>query len=132
MMRFLRRRPADWRSRHRTVCELYRLYRGECAARAVRLLEDWLSSTQRQQFEAGRFFDVVGCDSGKRYRIHWGRSVNVFEIGETDRLKKGWCFAPVGNLVEANVMLAQKIALETSENKALALANRFSPRFRPS
>jgi hypothetical protein len=36
----------------------------------------------------------------------------------------GLCFAPVGPLVKGDVMLAQKIALETDEQSALAAANR--------
>jgi hypothetical protein len=38
----------------------------------------------------------------------------------------GWCFVPRGQLVPGDVMLAQKIALETNETAALAVANRFS------
>ncbi len=128
MTRLLRRRPAGWRSRHRTVCGLYRSHYDENSVRAVRLLRSWLSSAQREQFEAERYFDVIGCESGKRYRILWGRSSNIYEIDEAGEPKRGWCFAPVGNLFEGDVMLAQKIALETSEHKTLKLANRFLPR----
>jgi hypothetical protein len=35
-----------------------------------------------------------------------------------------WCFVPEGNLVAGDVMLAQKIALETNERAALAVAYR--------
>jgi hypothetical protein len=38
----------------------------------------------------------------------------------------GWCFVPEGGLVAGDVMLAQKIALETNERAALAVANRFA------
>ena len=41
--------------------------------------------------------------------------------------KMGWCFVPKGYLVPGDVMLAQKIALETDELNALAVANRFPP-----
>jgi hypothetical protein len=34
-----------------------------------------------------------------------------------------WCFAPEGSLAVGDVLLAQKIALETMEAKALAIAN---------
>ncbi len=40
-------------------------------------------------------------------------------------VRVGWCFAPKGYLVAGDVMLAQKIALETDERGALAVANRF-------
>jgi hypothetical protein len=35
-----------------------------------------------------------------------------------------WCFAPEGGLAAGDILLAQKIALETMERKVLALANR--------
>jgi hypothetical protein len=129
--RLLKRRSTGWLSRYRTVRKLYRNHCGESGARALRLLRSWLSSAQREQFEARHHFDVIGCDTGKRYRIHWGRTSNVYEIDEAGEPKRGWCFAPIGNLSEGDVMLAQKIALETSEHKALALANRFLPRVSP-
>jgi hypothetical protein len=37
----------------------------------------------------------------------------------------GWCFVPSGHLVAGDVMLAQKIALETNERAALVVANKF-------
>jgi hypothetical protein len=69
----------------------------------------------------------VGCASGKRYRIHYGTSMNVHEIDEGGRPRAGWCFVPNIHLVAGDVMLAQKIALETNEHGALAVAKQFSP-----
>jgi hypothetical protein len=83
--------------------------------RGVNLLREWLSPEQRAQFDAKRYFDVIGCDSGKRYRIHYGDTTNVREIGDDDLPSVGWCFRPEGQLVAGDVMLAQKIALETYE-----------------
>jgi hypothetical protein len=40
----------------------------------------------------------------------------------------GWYFVPKDNLVAGDVMLTQKIALETDERGALAVANNFTPR----
>jgi hypothetical protein len=37
----------------------------------------------------------------------------------------GWCFVPAGNLVPGDIMLAQKIALETNESGALSVARKF-------
>ena len=48
---------------------------------------------------------------------------NVYEINDVGRRKKAVCFAPVGALVKGDVMLAQKIALETDEQNALTVAN---------
>ena len=113
----------------RRVQALREWYRTTAAAdtRATTLLREWLSPQQRAQFDAEGYFDVVGCDSGKRYRIHYGTSMNVHEINDAGHSKVGWCFVPNRRLVAGDVMLAQKIALETSENKALAVANKFSP-----
>ncbi len=104
----------------------YRALLNRREARGVNLLREWLSPEQRAQFDAQRYFDVVGCDSGKRYRVHYGAITNVHEIDDHDRLLVAWCFVPEGPLVAGDVMLAQKIALETYEYAALAVANRFS------
>jgi hypothetical protein len=89
---------------------------------------EWLAPKQLQQFEAGRYFDVIGCDTGKRYRIRYGRSMNVIELDAAGRPESGWCFVPDGYLAPGDVMLAQKIALETDERGALAVARPFIPR----
>ena len=94
--------------------------RGKC------LLKEWLSPEQRAQFEATHSFEVVGCHTGKRYRIQYGVATNVFETDEEGRPVMGWCFLPDGGLVAGDVMLAQKIALETDEKAALLVARRFS------
>lgn len=107
--------------------ELYRtfLLENTSQARGLRLLREWLSAEQRAQFDAEGYFDVVGSDTGRRYRIRYGTSTNVYEIDDTGRPGMGWCFVPAGSLVPGDVMLAQKIALETSERRTLAVANRF-------
>jgi hypothetical protein len=94
-------------------------------ARGVTLLRQWLSPEQQAQFNASKCFDVVGCDSGRRFRISHGTGTNVYEIDDAGRPVMGWCFVPSGHLVAGDVMLAQKIALETNERAALAVANRF-------
>ncbi|MFY9952891.1 hypothetical protein [Bradyrhizobium sp.] len=97
-------------------------------ARGLRLLRNWLTAEQRAQFDANRYFDVIGCNSGKRYRIRYGINSNVVEIDTAGCPKVGWCFVPVGQLVAGDIMLAQKIALETNESGALAVANGFLPK----
>ncbi|UFW88360.1 hypothetical protein BjapCC829_07310 [Bradyrhizobium barranii] len=97
-------------------------------ARARRLLRDWLSPDQRAQFDAEGYFDVTGSHTGRRYRIHQGTMSNVLELDEERQPKIGWCFVPERALAVGDMMLAQKIALETDEAAVLALAHRFSPR----
>jgi hypothetical protein len=109
--------------------ERYRARFATREERGVNLLRQWLSLEQRAQFDAKRYFDVIGCDSGKRYRIHYGEITNVHEIGDDDLSSVGWCFIPEGSLATGDVMLAQKIALETHEYGALAVANRRPIRF---
>ncbi|MFB9266009.1 hypothetical protein ACFFWD_23115 [Bradyrhizobium erythrophlei] len=95
--------------------------------RSLRLLREWLSPAQREQFARKGYFEVVGSDSGKRYRIHAGASVNVCEIDQRGRLRDGLCFMPIGALPIGDVMLAQKIALETCEGEVRSVARSFTP-----
>jgi hypothetical protein len=99
---------------------------GTPEGRSLRLLRKWLSPAQQEQFARKGYFEV-GSDSGKRYRIHAGTSVNVSEIDERGRLQEGLCFMPIGALPIGDVMLAQKIALETCEREVRAVARRFTP-----
>ena len=78
--------------------------------RAGRLRIDALRQLYRQSLAE----KVVGCDSGRRYRIYCGSAMNVYEMDHAGCLYVGRCFMPVGNLVAGDVMLAQKIALETT------------------
>jgi len=71
------------------------------------------------------YFEVTGFHTGKRYRINHGIGVNVYELDDVGRPRAGWCFVPSDNLVAGDVMLAQKIALETDERGALAVAKNF-------
>jgi hypothetical protein len=97
--------------------------------RGVKLLREWLSQEQLAQYDSqGYYFEVIGCHSGKRYRICYGNGANVIELDDAAQPKTGWCFVPRCHLVAGDVMLAQKIALETDERSALAVANNFTPR----
>jgi hypothetical protein len=82
-----------------------------------------LTPEQAEQWDSRREFDVIGSDTGKRYRLRCGTVMNIHEFNSAGRIVAQWCFAPGGNLVTGDVLLAQKIALETMESRALALAN---------
>ena len=97
---------------------------GESEARGFELLKAWLSPEQFAQYDATSYFEVTGCHSGKRYRISHGTSMNIHELDGAGCPCVGWCFAPKGYLVAGDVMLAQKIALETDERRALTVANK--------
>jgi hypothetical protein len=126
--RFLVDRAREVQARRVRQRELRAKYSPE--ARGLKLLREWLSPEQRAQFDAEGNFDVIGCHSRKKYRIRYGSSANIDELDHAGVPRMGWCFVPNINLVAGDVMLAQKIALETNERDALAAANRF-PRALP-
>jgi hypothetical protein len=104
-------------------------HENDSEARGLRLLREWLSPAQLAQYDTHRYFDVIGCHSGKRYRIRHGTATNVHELDDAGDPTAGWCFVPRDYLVAGDVMLAQKIALETNERGALAVARNFAPRW---
>jgi hypothetical protein len=55
--------------------------------------------------------------------------LNVEELDEHGDRVTFWCFAPEGNLPLDDIMLAQKIALETDERAALEIARRGRPNY---
>ena len=48
-----------------TLRERYRAMMDAREARGITLLREWLSPMQRAQFDATKYFDVVGCDTGR-------------------------------------------------------------------
>jgi hypothetical protein len=98
----------------------------ESEARGLALLTEWLSPAQRAEYETHQHFEVRGGDTGTRYRIRHGTQMNIEQLDQHGRRVCGWCFLPEGGLVAGDVMLAQKIALETNERAALAVANRIA------
>jgi hypothetical protein len=109
------RRPSRERATHRC---------GQPDRRALALLKEWLSPAQLAQYESKGHFEVTGSHSGKRYRIRRGGQMNIDELDERGTRVAVWCFGPEGQLPAGDVMLAQKIALETEEQAALTVGNR--------
>jgi hypothetical protein len=102
--------------------------RQQAERKGIELLRSWLTPSQRKQFKSRRAFDVIGCDTGTCYRITDSVGVmNVKQLDKMGRCVRSLCFTPQGGLVEGDVMLAQKVALETMERKALAVANTTGP-----
>jgi hypothetical protein len=129
-LNFTERYPWRWLAegvhKVRALRQRHKAFKATREARGITLLREWLSPEQKMQFDASRCFEVVGCHTGRRYRIRHGTATNVLEIDDAGRPVMGWCFVPSGDLVAGDVMLAQKIALETNESAALAAANRFT------
>jgi len=93
--------------------------------RAARLLLENLTEAQLAQYASDRTFDVIGGQSGRRYRI-WHRTMqNIEEFDPQGRRRRIWCFHPVG-LDLCDVLLAQKTALELFEYDALRIAQCYS------
>jgi hypothetical protein len=95
------------------------------AARGMRLFKANLTPAQLEQYEQHGYFELIGGDTGRRYRIRRGTTMNIDEMDESGRLVKKWCFVPTGNLVAGDVYLAQKLALELFETEARVIANAF-------
>jgi hypothetical protein len=91
--------------------------------KGLALLRSWLSPEQAQQYDAHKHFEVIGSDTGTRYRIRHGQMMNIDQLDSAGNTICGWCFLPIGNLAAGDCMLAQKIALETFESHVLAIAN---------
>jgi hypothetical protein len=96
-------------------------------ARGMRLLGENLTPAQRAQYAKHEYFDVLGGESGRRYRIRHGFQSNVEQLDSKGRPQRLLCFMPEGDLVIGDVMLAQKLALELFELQTLEVANSFPP-----
>jgi hypothetical protein len=90
----------------------------------MELLAQHLSPTQRTQYERFKYFDVVGGDSGRRYRIRHEQLLNVELLDEDGHRVCVLCFMPEGHLPIGDTMLAQKLALELFEGEALKVAHK--------
>jgi hypothetical protein len=101
--------------------------RSVASKRGLKLLKANLTADQLNDFLTYRCFDVVGGWSGTTYRIRLAGAMNVEEVDQRGRCTRRLCFLPEGQLVDGDVMLAQKVALERFESEALAVANKFPP-----
>jgi hypothetical protein len=98
-------------------------------ARGLRLLRENLSAEQRGQHEKYGYFEVVGGQTGRQYRIKNGAQMNIEMLDTRGRPAGELCFVPEGGLPVGDVMLAQKLALELFEQDALKAANTFPSRY---
>jgi len=103
----------------------------EAQGRGVQLLKENLSPTQRDQYEEAGYIEVLGGQTGKRYRIHLGSLMNVELLDSKGKPVATLCFMPRGRLADGDIMLAQKSALELFEADALKVARKIPTEFRP-
>jgi len=99
-----------------------RISHREAHERGIQFLTQNLSPTQREQYERHGYFDVIGGETTKRYRIHHGNQMNVEQLDQNGRRTRLLCFMPRGGLPVGDIMLAQKTALELFESDAVRVA----------
>ena len=104
----------------RSPCNDYDLPSQAAVAKARVLLERALTPEQRRDLCARRCFYV----KGRRftYRIREGHAANVDALDSTGRVISRYCAHPLGRLPVYDVMLAQKLWIETDENMFLRKA----------
>ena len=117
---------SDWRGMWGAVGEVVRNL--EANTRSIELLKAWLSPDQLERFNQDGKFSVIGSKTKNKYWITDGRaSSNVVRIDpKTNRSVERLCFVPESATALGDVMLAQKIMLETDEPQALKIANRYA------
>jgi hypothetical protein len=89
---------------------------------ARRLLVSMLSHQQHEQLQRERFFEVIGRNTKRRYRIREGTHGNVRLLDEAGREVTSYCGQPNGVPTEDS-MLAQKLQIEHDEDAFLRVAN---------
>lgn len=97
------------------------------AEKAIKLLKSWLTPQQREELVRRGFFIVKGSHTGGYYRIGVGHVFNVAQLNAKDHLVCSMCFVPDNAPHVGDIMLAQKIMLETNEKLAFQIANKQSP-----
>jgi hypothetical protein len=92
--------------------------------RGLELLKANLTASQLDDFLTYRRFDVIGGSTGRTYRIRLTGPMNVEEVDQDGLCTQRLCFLPEGRLVDGDIVLAQKVALESFESEALVIANK--------
>jgi hypothetical protein len=95
---------------------------------ARQLLHSMLSETDKRMLAAHGYFEVRGGKSGTRYRIVAGHhgTRNVLELDRHGHPRRRLCAHPFG-VPDGDVLLAQKLVIETNEDLFLATANVSEP-----
>lgn len=90
--------------------------------RARDLLMSCLTEEQRRAYERDKAFLVVS-NLGHIFKITQKRIHGVFKLNAEGLEIEEWCVTPNGPIPVCDVMLAQKLALETDEGALRAEAN---------
>lgn len=90
--------------------------------RARELLLGCLTAEQRESFERAHSFLVVS-NKGNVFRVRQGRVHNIHRLNAAGEPVEEWCVTPFGEIPVYDVMLMQKLALETDEDGLARRAN---------
>ncbi len=95
----------------------------EPSQKAMKLLLSWLNAKQKRDYIEHKYFYVIGSHTGMTYRInHAVAPFNVEQLHD-DAPPLRLCFVPRRVSYPGDIMLAQKIGLETNEEHVLNIAN---------
>src|SRR5437762_13832999 len=95
---------AGERSPHRAT-NPWRTFDKDTQKLGIRFLTKNLSPAQRQQYKRHGYFDVIGGDTGKHYRIRHGSQMNVEQLDRNGRRNQLWCFVPRGEHPVGDILL---------------------------
>ena len=90
---------------------------------ANELLIELLSDEQQRTWIEQHWFEVVGSESGRVYRIRSGNTNNVVRLTEDQSQRERVFCAHPPDIPDADVNLAQMLLLVTDEPAFLAVAN---------
>lgn len=110
-----------------SINDHYELPDQAAEAKARNLLQRALTLEQRRDLVSRNYFYV----QGRRftYRIREGHSGNVEALDSSGRVISRFCAHPLGRVPVSDVMLAQKLWIETDENMFLKKAAPYPLRY---
>jgi len=100
----------------------YTQRRAVATSRAEELLLMVIGDKKRRQYIEHQYFDVEV--SGRTYRIHKGRSMNVVRLGPDGKPLEHLCAHPKDLVPDPDTMLSQFLMLTSNEQEFLNLANK--------
>lgn len=99
-----------------------RLIAEGAAVRAMDLLYSCLNDEQREMLRAHKKFRVVS-NKLNIFEICEGKTHNIYKLDMQGKRVENWCVLPQGELAMGDVLLAQKVWLETDEADTAKFAN---------
>ena len=107
----------------REQLEAFRAKEAAKKEKARELLREVLTDEQDKQFDEKGYFELVSVKSGKRYRVHKGRTRNVELLKADGTVAKRLCFHPEEYVHDYDTLVSQKLMLENYEDEVKKVAN---------